>query len=82
MYVRYPSLRQFFKRLLGKWIEASYFMHSQPATPQAGITLNESGTYTDFVSVNTDGITLMEKRNQLTGKPFRTHSGTRKNTAV
>ena len=35
------------------WIK----FNNQPAPPKVGITLKESGTYTDFVNINTGGIT-------------------------
>lgn len=35
------------------WIK----FNNQPAPPKVGITLKESGTYTDFVNLNTGGIT-------------------------
>ena len=35
------------------WIK----FNNQPAPPQVGITLKESGTYTDFANINTGGIT-------------------------
>ncbi len=33
--------------------------NNQPAPPKVGITLKESGTYTDFANINTGGITPM-----------------------
>ncbi|MCD8078327.1 MAG: pyruvate formate lyase family protein, partial [Lachnospiraceae bacterium] len=31
--------------------------HNQPAPPKVGVTLKESGTYTDFANINTGGVT-------------------------
>ena len=31
--------------------------YNQPAPPKVGVTLKESGTYTDFANINTGGVT-------------------------
>lgn len=46
--------RDFNKELLGCfWIK----FNNQPAPPKVGVTLNESGTYTDFCNINIGGYT-------------------------
>ncbi|MCT4595354.1 MAG: glycyl radical protein [Anaeromicrobium sp.] len=46
--------RDFAKELLEcLWVK----FNNQPAPPKVGITLKESGTYTDFANINTGGIT-------------------------
>ena len=45
--------REFAKELLENfWIQ----FNNQPAPPKVGITLKESGTYTDFCNINTGGL--------------------------